>query len=184
MSRTRTRSTLRHLRRNAVAYAALVGVVTLSPLPSVASTLVGTADLKDGAVTRPKIADNAVGTTKIADGSVTTWDVLNGTIRSSDVGRDVRTHWAWVRPDGSVGRSSGGVSATHPQDSLYEVTFPEDVSRCAYVATAGNGAPGVPGSFGLVSVWPSTDPHSVSLSIANSQVTGYLSIGFFLLVDC
>jgi hypothetical protein len=61
----------RHLRHNLVAYIALVVALTMTPIPSFAKGLVGTAGIKNGAVTTKKLHNAAVGPLKIHDGAVT-----------------------------------------------------------------------------------------------------------------
>jgi hypothetical protein len=66
-----SRRLVRHLRANLVAYLALVVALAFTPLPSHAASLIGTAQLKNGAVTTPKLAKNAVATGKVKDGAIT-----------------------------------------------------------------------------------------------------------------
>ncbi|MFS3128369.1 hypothetical protein ACLM5J_08175 [Nocardioides sp. Bht2] len=72
---SRTRSLGRHLGRNAVAYLALFLVVAISPLPSWAAKQIGSAQIKNGAVTTKKLANNAVTSKKIKNGQVTKADL-------------------------------------------------------------------------------------------------------------
>ncbi|WP_370249740.1 hypothetical protein [Nocardioides sp.] len=60
----------RHLRRNAVAYCALILAVGVSPLPAWAAGKVTSKDLAANAVTAPKIKANAVTRAKIKPGAV------------------------------------------------------------------------------------------------------------------
>ena len=47
-------------------------------------------------------------------------------------------YWAAVRSDGTVLAASAGVSAgAHTFTGRYDLAFPQDVSRCAMVATSG-----------------------------------------------
>lgn len=57
------------------------------------------------------------------------------------------TYWALVNQDGSIARSSAGVSSTHSFNSSYwqyRVTFPRDISSCAYAGSTAD--PGVIGA--------------------------------------
>ncbi len=52
--------------------------------------------------------------------------------------RPTGPHWAAVRSDGTILASSAGVSAgAHGVTGRYDLSFPQDVSRCAIVATSG-----------------------------------------------
>jgi len=77
--------TLGHLRRNVVAYVALVAAFALSPVPSMAAELVTTGDIANGAVTQPKLAADSVVGGKIVNESVTGVDIKDGTIGAADV---------------------------------------------------------------------------------------------------
>lgn len=54
-------------------------------------------------------------------------------------------YWAYVTDTGSVGRSSGGVSAGYftngGLNKQYQVSFPVDVSQCGYQVTTGDTDP-------------------------------------------
>lgn len=72
---SRTRSLLRHLGRNSVAYLALFIALAMSPLPSWAAKQIGTAQIKNGAVTAKKLKNDAVTSKKIKNGQVTKADL-------------------------------------------------------------------------------------------------------------
>src|SRR4051794_38407527 len=55
---------------------------------AVAANSVGTAQLKDGAVTKPKLASGAVGTTKVIEGSLLTQDVKPGQLAKGAISYD------------------------------------------------------------------------------------------------
>lgn len=76
---------LGHLRRNVIAYVALLAAFALSPVPSMAAELVTTGDIANGAVTQPKLAADSVVGGKIVNESVTGVDIRNGTIGAADV---------------------------------------------------------------------------------------------------
>lgn len=69
-----------HLRRHSVAYVALIGMVALSPVPSMAAGLVTSDQIANGAVTRPKLAADSVDGAKVVNESLTGADIKNGTI--------------------------------------------------------------------------------------------------------
>jgi hypothetical protein len=76
--KTRGGRVLSHLRHNVVGYVALFIAVSMTPLPSYAAGLIGTADIKDGAVTTAKLHSNAVKSGKITDGQVKKVDIAAG----------------------------------------------------------------------------------------------------------
>jgi hypothetical protein len=55
-------------------------------------------------------------------------------------GTPAAKYWALIREDGTIGRQSGGISAALRENGAktlhYEVTFPTNVSGCAYLVTA------------------------------------------------
>jgi hypothetical protein len=76
--KTRGGRVLSHLKHNVVGYVALLIAVSMTPLPSYAAGLIGTADIKDGAVTTAKLHANAVKSGKITDGQVKKVDIAAG----------------------------------------------------------------------------------------------------------
>lgn len=84
-----------HLRRNLVAYLALMIAFAFSPVPSWATGKIGTkqlknnavsaAKIKNGAVTGAKIKDGAVSAEKLAPGAVSGDRLANGSVTSSNV---------------------------------------------------------------------------------------------------
>jgi len=75
----------RHLRRNVVGYVALLIAVSMTPLPSWAAATIGTADIKNGAVTTKKLAKNAVKTGKIGPNAVKSPKIADGTVGAADL---------------------------------------------------------------------------------------------------
>jgi hypothetical protein len=66
--------------------------------------------------------------------------VKNKSIVSADLAPKARAAWAHINADGTLARSSGGVtSASLGVDGQYSVNFGRDVSKCAYVATINYG---------------------------------------------
>ena len=94
----------RHLRRNLVSYIALVVALTMTPIPSQAvGSLIGTSDIKNGAVTAKKIATGAVKNVKIRDGAVSSTKLAPNSVTGAKIA------------DGSVGSAdlaAGSVKAT------------------------------------------------------------------------
>jgi hypothetical protein len=79
-----------HLRRNGISYAALAGVLALSPVPSMAADLVTTDEIANGAVTGPKLATGSVYSFTVADGSLKTADIKDGNVTYDDLSTSAR----------------------------------------------------------------------------------------------
>jgi hypothetical protein len=93
---------------------------------AVATTLVTSATIKDHTIKNVDIASDAV------DSRV----VKNKSLALGDLAVKARPAWAHVAANGTVLRSSGGVTATSlGVDGQYSVNFGRNVSQCAYVAT-------------------------------------------------
>lgn len=113
--RTRGGHLLAHFRHNVVGYLALFIAVSMTPLPSYAHGLIGTADLKNGAVTNPKIAANAVKTGKIANGTIKKVDLAPAAVGAAKLGAIVEV----VAPSATVATGGiAGVTATCPAGSV------------------------------------------------------------------
>jgi hypothetical protein len=76
--------------------------------------------------------------------------VKNKSLTLGDLAVKARPAWAHVAANGTVLRSSGGVTATSlGVDGQYSVNFGRDVSKCAYVATIDYSAGGYQGEVSL-----------------------------------
>jgi hypothetical protein len=131
------------MKRVSVVLAMVVALLVVGLTSAVATTLVTSATIKDHTIKTVDIASDAV------DSRV----VKNKSIVSADLAPKARPAWAHINADGTLARSSGGVtSASLGVDGQYSVNFGRDVSKCAYVATIdfGNSA-----NEGEVSVAPS-----------------------------
>lgn len=101
--------------------------------------------IADGAVTTNKLADNAVTTPKIANDAVTgakvneatLGEVPNAANAQKLAGKSLNevVMWAFVNSNGTLFRSSGGVSSAQLGTGSYNVTFPRAVNTCAINAT-------------------------------------------------
>jgi hypothetical protein len=92
---------------------------------------------------------------------------------------------AVVRADGSLARSSGRVTVSHPHPGYYDVIFPRDVSTCAYTATIGDPASGQVSSAALALVTTGGKggaPDVVVETMAPNGTAG--AWPFHLSVDC
>jgi hypothetical protein len=93
---------------------------------AVATTLVTSAAIKDKTIQNVDIASGAVDSRVVKDRS----------IQPADLASKAKAAWAHVNADGTLARSSGGVTAASlGVDGQYSVNFGRDVSQCAYVAT-------------------------------------------------
>jgi hypothetical protein len=122
----------------AVIAAVVTSLLVFGVGAGVATTLITSAMIKDKAI---KNAD-------LADGAVNSRVVANGSLRSLDLVPRARPAWAVVNTDGTLARSSGGVtSASLGVDGQYSVNFGRDVSHCAYVGTIDYSAGGYQGEL-------------------------------------
>lgn len=119
----------RHLSRNIVAYVALLVAVSMTPLPAWAAATIGTAQIKNGAVTTPKlkggavtspkikaravksakIADNAVTGAKIADNAVAGAKIADNAVSGAKIADDAVTG-AEVK-DGTIAKADLAAAA-------------------------------------------------------------------------
>jgi hypothetical protein len=114
------------MKRVSVVFAVVVALLVVGLSSAVATTLVTSAAIKDHTIKNVDIASDAV------DSRV----VKNKSIVSADLAVRARPAWAHVAADGTLLRSSGGVtSSSLGVDGQYSVNFGRDVSNCAYVAT-------------------------------------------------
>jgi hypothetical protein len=92
---------------------------------------------------------------------------------------------AVVRADGSLARSSGRVTVSHPHPGYYDVTFPRDVSGCAYTATIGDPASGQVSSAALALVTTGGKPGASDVVVETMAPNGTAGAWpFHLSVDC
>src|SRR4051812_22955077 len=95
------------------------------------------ADLLDG-LTSAKLQRRVVGT--CAHGSAIRTVRAGGRVACGP-----RVMWAVVNADGTLARGTAGVAASHGSTGQYGVTFPVDVTKCAYLVSGGAaGSPAVP----------------------------------------
>jgi hypothetical protein len=102
--------------------------------------------------------------------------------------------WALVRASGSVARSSGGVNATLDTNNgtvlHYLVTFPQDISQCAYNVTSSDPG-GISETTNLLVAFgaaakSSDDPHTVVVQMAQPSGGSYVYVedDFSISVSC
>jgi hypothetical protein len=92
--------------------------------------------------------------------------------------------YAVIGYNANLVRSTPGVTLTSPGAGRYDVTFPADISRCAYLATVGDPGNGVVSSPGGVYTGSGSNPGTVYVETKNPG--GGLSAGipFHLAVIC
>jgi hypothetical protein len=128
------------MKRLAVIAAVTVALLVVGLTSAVATTLVTSATIKDHTIKNVDIASGAVDSRVVKDKS----------IALRDLSTRARPAWAHVNSDGSVARSSGGVtSASLGIDGQYSVNFGRDVSKCSYVGTIDSGAGGNEGEVNV-----------------------------------
>lgn len=139
-------------------------VLALGGGTAYAATLVTSKDIKNGGVKRVDIHRGAVNSAKVADGTLKKRDFKASQLPAGPAGPagpsgpPAAKFFAAGDADGTVQRSSGGVSVNKFGTGLYRVTFPASVEGCVAVAsigatTAGNnvqvGGAGVTINLGL-----------------------------------
>jgi hypothetical protein len=77
---------------------------------------------------------NSVGTKQLKNGAVTRAKVASGLVPT--------VMWAVVNSTGNVVRSSGGVTGSSISTGRYDIEFPRNVTACVYSATVGDTAAG------------------------------------------
>ena len=141
------------------------------------------ADVRNGTLTGADVGDNKLTGVDVANGKLTGADVKDGSVGPADLTKDARTYWAAVRADGTIDRSSPGVTGNRNSAGRYTITFPTSVVSCGYVATRGtpDASNPVPGYIGVAprenipnAVW--VEAQSTAAALADSA--------FYILVDC
>ena len=114
------------MKRVSVVLAVVVALFVVGLSSAVATTLVTSAGIKDHTIKNVDIASGAVDSRVVKDKSIV----------SADLAPKAHAAWAHINADGTLARSSGGVtSASLGVDGQYSINFGRDVSKCAYVAT-------------------------------------------------
>jgi hypothetical protein len=110
--------------------AVIVSLLVFGAGAGVATTLITSAMIKDKTIKNVDLADGAVNSRVLANGSLAAGDL------SVAARRSLGQQWAVVNADGTLARSSGGVtSSSLGVDGQYTVDFGRNVSNCAFVGT-------------------------------------------------
>jgi hypothetical protein len=110
----------------------------------VATTLITSAMIKDRTIKNADLANRAVNSRVVANGSLSNTDLSSVTKRS------LGQSWAVVNADGTLARSTAGVtSSSLGVDGQYSVDFGRDVSECAYVGTIDYSVTGYEGEISV-----------------------------------
>jgi len=129
---------LGHLARQKMTYVVAALALYISPVPAMAADLVGTSDLKNGAVTTPKLADNSVTDAKIRNLKWHPFELMNGWVDYNEGQRAP----AWALDAEGVVHLRGAISGG---DTTAFARLPAAVRPSAYVwvsTTLVNSKPG------------------------------------------
>jgi hypothetical protein len=111
---------------------------------AVAGGLITSAKIKNNTVKSIDVRDNTLKSVDVRDGALTGADVADKSLKGADVAdgsltnQDVSVFSASVLADGTVDRSSGGVSVIKTGAGSYRVDFNRPVRDCGFTATVGN----------------------------------------------
>jgi len=122
---------------------------------------IGTADLKNNAVTAPKIKKNAVKRAKLTHA--------------------LKPRYAVVQHNGDLVRGKGAVDSETVAAFTYDVTFNRNVSNCGYSATITEITGG--DDLGFISARPGNDPEVVHVETRDEDGVG-APRSFHLVTTC
>jgi hypothetical protein len=114
----------------------------------IADSAVGSSEIANNAVGSSELADNAVGNSELANGAVTGNKIAAGTIAQSNLAAAVQakldTPLFAVIDGGSPSasaqlvRGNGATGVARQGEGVVTVSFNQNVTGCAYTATAGD----------------------------------------------
>jgi len=151
---------------------------------SVADNSVGTKALKSRAVTGDKIAKNTILGSRIINGTIKGKDInlaTMGTVPSATIANTAGSYA--VVNNGVLLRNRNVVSVTQLSVGNYQVTFNQNVSQCAYVASAGNVAVGNTGNDDSAVVRPSGNSAN-AVTVSTFAAGAAANRDFYLVVLC
>lgn len=150
---------------------------------------VTTNKLADNAVTEPKIANDAVTGAKVKESSLgevpSAANAVNAANAQNVGGKSVNdlAMWAFVNSNGTLARSSGGITSSQAGTGSYNVNFPRTINTCAANATnaAVNGAPNpLPAQIALAAL----DADTVRVQTGTAADGTLANDQFMIIVTC
>lgn len=164
---------------------------------AIAATVITGAQIKAGTITSRNIRDRSLGVVDLAPKARATLKGQTGATTgpagaagpagpagaAGVPGASATALWAVVNAAGTLARGATGVSSVYSGASFYTVTFPRDVTACAYIATIG-GTAGSYGGNGEISTYSSpVGPSSVTV-VTHSTSGVFTDKPFHLAVFC
>jgi hypothetical protein len=138
---------MKKLNRPARTFATVVAGATVLAVfgtgTAVAGGLITSAKIKDNTVKSIDVRNNTLKSVDVRDGALTGADLQDKSVTGADVAdgslsnADVSVFYASVLANGTVDRSSGGVSVIKTGSGSYRVDFNRAVRDCAFTATVG-----------------------------------------------
>ena len=147
------RTAVRYFRAHHLAFLALFIALGGTSYAAVAipRNAVGTAQLRNGAVTLPKISRAALGSLAATNGrkgdpgAPGARGAVGADGSPGSNGTNATSLFAVVNASGTALAGSGVIGVTHLATGTYDVTFNRDVSGCAFSATVGARNGGIAG---------------------------------------
>jgi hypothetical protein len=109
---------------------------------AVAGSLITSAKIKDNTILSKDVHNGTLKSVDVKDGSLNGADVQDGSLNSADIAdyslsnQDIGVLFASVDADGTVVKSSGGVTVSKPATGRYGVRFTgRNIKDCAFTAT-------------------------------------------------
>lgn len=161
---------------------------------------VGTSQLKKSAVTSAKIRDRSLKAVDFAAGQIPagpagakgatgdkggtgTVGPAGPTGLTGPAGAPATALWAVVNASGTLARGSTGVTSVYSGASFYTVTFPRDVTQCAYEATIGGVSTSYGGKGEISTYSANAAPSSVTV-VTHDSTGAFSDRPFHLAVFC
>jgi hypothetical protein len=139
---------MKKFNRTAKTFSTVVAGATVLALfgtgTAVAGGMITSAKIKNNTVKSIDVRDNTLKSVDVRDGALTGADVAANALNGSDIAdasltnQDVSVFYASVLANGTLDRSSGGVTISKSGAGSYKVDFNRSVRDCAFTATVGN----------------------------------------------